>query len=251
MSWQPSAADRPHRYGHRARIGYTCPPSIAEVFPYEFYKMVPEGVTLAITTFAVSQPSQEEVARAYEQSLAAARLFAAAGVDLVFLGGVPVNLSQGEGNAQDLLKRLAAELGVPVSSSVAAQAKAAAILGCRKAVVAHPYGPQQEARLVADARRYGCEVLGAKGFGTVIRDMGRMPRTAALELDRALLSAHPQADAIFFPSPHWPVIEAIAPIEREFGVSVMAASQACVWDMLRLTGIRDRIDGYGRLLREF
>ena len=32
-------------YGYRARIGYTCPPVIAEVFPYEFYKVVPQGAT--------------------------------------------------------------------------------------------------------------------------------------------------------------------------------------------------------------
>ncbi len=28
-------------YGHRARIGYTSPPFTTEVFPYEFYKIVP------------------------------------------------------------------------------------------------------------------------------------------------------------------------------------------------------------------
>jgi maleate cis-trans isomerase len=39
--------------------------------------------------------------------------------------------------------------------------------------------------------------------------------------------------------------------QREFDVSVMTASQACIWDVLLLTGIHDRISGYGRLLREF
>jgi maleate isomerase len=47
------------------------------------------------------------------------------------------------------------------------------------------------------------------------------------------------------------VIEAIDPLEREFGVSVMAASQACIWDALRIVGVSDRIAGYGRLLRDF
>ncbi|MEA2955131.1 MAG: Arylmalonate decarboxylase, partial [Alphaproteobacteria bacterium] len=52
-------------------------------------------------------------------------------------------------------------------------------------------------------------------------------------------------------SPHWPLIEAIEPLEREIRVSVMAASQACVCDALRLAGENDRIEGYGRLFREF
>ena len=138
-----------------------------------------------------------------------------------------------------------------VSSSTAAQEKAAKLLGCRRVLVAHPYGPHEGARLSADAQRYGCEVLGAKGYGAVIRGFGRIPRTAALELASALMREHRDADAIFFPSPHWPVFEAIEPLEREFGVSVMAASQACIWDALRLAGVSDRIDGYGRLLREF
>jgi maleate isomerase len=243
----------PHHgiYGHRARIGYTCPPLSAEIFPYEFYQLVPAGVTLVLTTLTVVERSEREVDQAYAMSLRAARELAAAGVDIVFLGGVPVNLSRGHENAREMLRSLAVEVGIKVSSSVAAQENAARALGCRKVVVAHPYGPNEDARLVADAERYGCEVLGALGCGKVIREFGRIPTSAALDLGRGLMRTHPQADAIFFPSPHWPVIGAIEPLEREFGVTVMAASQACVWDALRLTGINDRIAGYGRLFREF
>ncbi len=249
MNWQPSS--RSETYGYRARIGYTCPPLSAEIFPYEFYKLVPAGVTLVITTLTVIERSDSELEQAYDMSMRAARELAAAGVDIVFLGGVPVNLSRGQQNAQDTLRTLAAELGVKVSSSVAAQEKAAKRLGCRKVVVAHPYGAREDARLSADAERYGCEVLGATGLGRAINQFGRIPVTAARDLGRTLMRAHPQADAIFFPSPHWPVIEAIEELEREFGVSVMAASQACVWDALRLVGVDDRIEGYGRLLQEF
>jgi maleate isomerase len=249
VNWQPST--RADIYGSRARIGYTCPPLCAEVFPYEFYKLVPAGVTLVITTLTVIERSAGEVEQAYEMSMRAARELAAAGVDVVFLGGVPVNLSRGSQNAGEMLAALAAELGVKVSSSAAAQEKAAKLLGCRKVVVAHPYGAREDARLIADAERYGCEVRGALGWGKTITEFGRIPATAALEMGRALMRAHPDADSIFFPSPHWPVIEAVAPLEREFGVTVMAAAQACVWDALRLAGVDDRIDGYGRLLREF
>ena len=208
-------------------------------------------MTLVLTTLTVVERSEREVDQAYAMSVRAARELADAGVDVVFLGGVPVNLSQGDQNAQELLRTLATELGVKVSSSVAAQEKAAQRLGCRRVVVAHPYGAKEDARLVADAERYGCEVLGALGFGKVIREFGRIPTNAALDLGRELMRRHPQADAIFFPSPHWPVMEAIEPLEREFGVTVMAASQACIWDALRLAGVNDRINGFGRLLLEF
>jgi len=100
---QPST--RSDIYGHRARIGYTCPPLSAEVFPYEFYKLVPAGVTLVITTLTVIERSQSEVDAAYEMSVRAARALAAAGVDLVFLGGVPINLSRGDQEALRTLVR--------------------------------------------------------------------------------------------------------------------------------------------------
>ena len=47
------AVARANIYGHRARIGYTSPPLTTEIFPYEFYKIVPTGVTLVITTLAI------------------------------------------------------------------------------------------------------------------------------------------------------------------------------------------------------
>ena len=65
-------------YDARARIGYTCPPLLAEVFPYEFYQVVPAGVTLVITTLAVIERGQRELDHAYEMSMRAARAFAAA-----------------------------------------------------------------------------------------------------------------------------------------------------------------------------
>jgi len=40
-------------YGSRARIGYTSPPLTTEVFPYEFYQIVPKGVTLVVTSLAI------------------------------------------------------------------------------------------------------------------------------------------------------------------------------------------------------
>ena len=238
-------------YGHRARIGYVCPPSIAEIVPYEFYQIVPEGVTLVITTLTVTAPSKAQVEQAYELSMRAARELANAGVDIVFLGGVPVNLAHGNENAAAILRRLEADLGVKVSSSVAAQERAAKVLGARRVVVAHPYGPSEDARLVGDAQRFGCEVVGAAGLGMVINQFGKIPTRAALDLGRTLLRENPTADSIFFPSPHWPVAGAIEPLEREFGVTGMGALQAFVWEALRWVGVNDRIEGYGRLLREF
>jgi maleate isomerase len=251
MSRQPSPATRERICGHRARIGYTSPPLTAEIVPFEFYKIVPDGVTLVIATLAITEVSQAEIETSYAISLKAARAMADAGVDIVVLGGVPINLSGGYANARAAIGALEAELGVKVSTSASAQEHAVHRLGCRKVVVAHPYGAGEEARQCRYAEQYGCEVLGAAGWGSTLPQFGSIPRDAALELGRALLRRHPQADAILFPSPHWPATSAIEPLEREFGVTVVTALQAAVWDALRRVGVDDRIARYGRLFSEF
>jgi maleate isomerase len=238
-------------YGHRARIGYTSPPLTTEIFPYEFYKIVPDGVTLVITTLAIVERSKSEVEQSYDISMKAAREMAAAGVDIVVLGGVPINLSRGYEQAEAMVRDLEAELGVKVSSSALAQQKAVAALGCRKVVVAQPYEASENARLASYAEHFGCEVLGVTAWGSAFNQIGRIPVHAALDMGRALKRQHPDADSIVFPSPHWPVAGAIEPLERELDVKVMAALQTIVWDALRRVGVNDRIAGYGRLLRDF
>lgn len=238
-------------YGHRARIGYTSPPLTTEVFPYEFYKVVPEGVSLVVTSLAIVVRSRDEIERSYEISMRAAREMAAAGCDLVMLGGVPINLSRGQQNAEDMVVELERELGVKVSTSASAQRQAAAALGAKKVVVAHPYAETDTDRIAGYSAHFGCELLGAQAWGSPFNQIGRIPRDAALKLGRELMARHPDADTIVMPSPHWPTIEAIEPLEREFGVNVMTALQVIVWDALRRCGITDSIEGYGRLFREF
>jgi maleate isomerase len=246
-----SAPARDNIYGHRARIGYTSPPLTTEVFPYEFYKIVPSGVTLVVTTLAIVVRSKGEVDQSYDISMKAAREMTAAGVDFVVLGGVPINLSKGYSNAEQMIVDLEAELNVKVSTSASAQGKAAKALGCKKVVVAQPYELSETDRIASYATHFGCEVLGATGWGSAFNQIGRIPRHAAIEMGRKLKREHPDADSILLPSPHWPTAEAIDVLERELGVNVMAAHQAIVWDALRRCGVNDRIEGFGRLFREF
>ena len=62
---------------------------MTETFPYEFYKVVPEGVTLVLTTLAVKQLAEKDVARSVEMTLEAAREMGRANVDIVMFGGGP------------------------------------------------------------------------------------------------------------------------------------------------------------------
>jgi hypothetical protein len=62
-----------------------------------------------ITTLAIVVRSKSEVDQSYDVSTKAAREMAAAGVDIVVLGGVPINLSKGYVNAEQMIVDLEAD----------------------------------------------------------------------------------------------------------------------------------------------
>jgi maleate isomerase len=70
-----------------------------------------------------------------------------------------------------------------------------------------------------------------------------------LEFARGL--DRPEADTIFISCGALRTIEVIDALEAASGKPVVASNQAMAWDCLRLAGIDDRIEGYGRLLRDF
>ncbi len=235
-------------YGHRARIGYTSPPAATEVFPYEFYRIVPDGVTLALTTLAIRELTAEEVDRSREITLEAARHLAEAGVDLVVFGGVPINLSRGAEALASEVADTARAIGVPVTSSIEAQLAALKALAASKVGVVHPFGTDHDSMYDDALRGSGMEMVACEAAGLRAAALGRTPSTTPERLARALAAANPAIDTLYFPCPHWAIVEIIDPLEAELGVNVVTALQAIVWRALRRCGVDDRIDGYGRLL---
>ena len=121
-------------YGYRARIGYTSPPAATEVFPYEFYRIVSDGVTLVVNTLPLVERTSDEVDRSYEVSLNVAHALARAGIDIMVFGGLPINVSRGFKNADDMAKVTEDEIGVPVVTSMSSQRDALRVLGHRAAL---------------------------------------------------------------------------------------------------------------------
>jgi len=238
-------------YGHRARIGYTSPPAATEVFPYEFYKIVPDGVTLVINTLPLVERDSDEVDRAYEVSLNVAHAMARAGVNVFVFGGLPINVSRGFANAAEMAAATEREIGIPVITSLSAQQAALAALGARKVGIVQPYDASHGARHEAYIREMGLEPTGVACLGTTFIKLGQMDAEHVLEQARALCRAHPETDTVYMFCPHYATAGIIDAVERECGVTVMTSLQAIVWNALRKCGVDDRIDGFGRLFRDF
>ncbi len=237
-------------YGHRARIGYTSVAFVTEVYPIEFYRMAPDGVTLSLITLEQVSLTASELERLYVKSLAAALTLAEADVDVIVLGGRPVMLTHGLDSAYALLDELSTELGRPVTSEATAQIEAFEALGSRKILSVHPFGSEENDRHDERIRELGLEPAGSVGGGSSLAELPCLPVEMALEWGRAAAAKFPDADTLLFPCPHWPVVGAIAPLEAELGMNVVTNLQAMVWKSLRLCGITEPISGFGTLLED-
>jgi maleate cis-trans isomerase len=242
-------------YGHRARIGYCSPPFVTETFCTEFYMMAPKGVTLMLTTLAItsltSETTQDDMARSHARSLEAAKAMARAGADVVVLGGNPINQSRGIENLDAICNDLSKEIGTKVITSTQSQMKALKALGAKKVATVHPFVTELDEHHDHATARLGVESTGAIACGYTVETLGKIPGELALTLSREAKQRWPDTDTIHPSCAHWATAHAIDRIERELAVNVMTSQQAILWNALRTAGIGDRIAGYGRLLREF
>lgn len=207
-------------YGHRARIGYACPPRVAEVFIYEFYKIAPKGVTLAISTVGGGRANQAELRDGFRLSMEAAEELAKTGVDVVVLGGEPLNASVGD-ELDDHLAVLSQKFGIPVTTSLTAQDLAVQAVGARKAAVLSyggGYGTE-------DLLPKGVQLVASKNAGIKGGQLAKIPIDVPVRLAREVKREHPEIDTIKIRTAHWATVEAIDGLEKELDVNVVAPAR--------------------------
>jgi len=236
-------------FGYRARIGYTAPVAAVEVFPYEFYRMVPAGVTLAVATIPRWRAEPDDVEQTFRRSEVAVRELAEAGVSVIVVGGASPGYAYGVDRLDQMMATVTHEFGIPVTSALAAQRRALRAVGAQRLGVVTPFAAEAD-REFARLTEGGFEVVGIRGAGYRHADFGQAPTDAPAQVARELAAACPTADTIFFPAAHWPAASNVEVLEQELGCKVIASAQAIVWDALRHAGVTDSIAGFGRLLRE-
>jgi maleate isomerase len=213
--------------------------------------MAPPGVTLVLTTLSVVDLTPGEIEQSYERSVLAAADMASIGVDLVVLGGVPINLARGFDKVEVLMRETAERIGVPVTSSVTAQQEAFRVTKARRVGVVQPFAAADEHWLVDLGARFGLDVAEIRALGRPGRQIGSIPVDASVQAARELKHKYPDIDTMWLPAPHYATVEGIDTIEKELGVTVVSANQAIAWHALRRCGVRDAVSGFGRLFEEF
>jgi maleate isomerase len=241
--------------GYRAKIAVLVPATNTIVEP-ELHAMAPRGVTVHTGRFSVGQrdlrldqPEQnvlDDICAAFEPSITQ---IARSAPNHLILGFSAPSYWGGREGSLEFGRRLEVLAGLPVTTGAGALDNALRTLGARRVAVLTPYAPAITERVQRFLEQCGHEVVatlsmdvpGALEIATV---GDQRIRTALLELNRA------EPDAIVQSGTNLSMAGLADEAERWLGRPVLAINSAMFWDALRRVGIPDRVNGFGRLLRE-
>lgn len=139
--------------------------------------------------------------------------------------------------------------GIPCTTTATAAEEAMRFMGLKKIVITGPYIDEINERFRVFYEDSGFEVLNVNGLR--IEDLYEMGATKPSQAYRAAMEAVvPEADGIFITCTNFRCSDVIEEIENDSGKPVVTSNQATAWHLMKLLGINDIIEGYGRLLRK-
>ncbi len=235
-------------YGWRARIGFINPSSTLDTPAYEFYRMAPPGVTMVGTIMGIRVLTDDDISRALEELDRVAKQYSKDRVDIVVLGGSPPIILGGAGSEKRLAERMEHASGIQATTSQAAAIAALKALGVGRVAVASPFDEHQNDKLKQYIEAFGIRVVAIKGLGVPLEELAFLPTEKSYRLAReAVRDAKEGVNGIYIPCAQWPTVENIRVLENDTNLPVVTSLQAMLWYCLRKLGIRDKVEGFGKL----
>ncbi len=237
--------------GYRAKIGHLTPSHDDGYGPYEFRVMSPEGVITLPTSVLVRALTREDLLRASEDAVNAAKMCATAGVDLInYIATATCFVLGNEGEAK-LVKDIEDATGIKATAGGISVTKALDFFGAKKILCYTPYTES----VAAIEREYfenaGFEIIGETNRTFVNpADVTKVDPYEILADIVSLSKQHPDADAVFCVGGCFRTLEVVDKIEKIIGIPVIGTQQANMWNDLQMCGIDDIITGLGMLFEK-
>lgn len=242
--------------GHRKKLAVIIPSTNTIVEP-DFYSMRVEGVTAHMSRIHIRNQNLSSDA-AFEDLLAQIREEIGHAItrvltcepDAMVMGMSAETFWDGlEGN-RAFTERIKSLSKLEVATGAEACERALKLFGAKKIGVITPYQPIGDKNVVRFFGDIGFEVAAIKGL--------RCPTAVSIahvtedELRAAIMEVNvPGVDAIVQCGTNLSMVRLADEAERWLKKPVIAINAATWWQALRMNGITDKVQGSGRLLREF
>src|SRR5437773_1490422 len=230
------------------RFGLLTPSSNTTQEP-EFSAVLPPTVSLHTGRVAYRDITPEEQMRCVLELESESRKLADAEAGAIVFAATAPTLAKGKGYDRELIKRMEDASGRPATTAATAFVDALTLLGAKKIAIGAPWSKTMDKPMVEFMQAHGFEVVHSEVVGFVSGvELGRVGPDTAYELGRK--ADRPEAEAIIMPGGNWASMPAVERLENELGKPVIVNNAVSLWAGLRLLNRRDRITGYGRLLRD-
>lgn len=232
---------------HRAALGFILL-STDLAAERDLFHMAPEGVGVHFTRIQSAAETTSETLAAHADYLAAAASVLQPEVkpDVISYHCTSGSIIIGETVIFDEIRK-----GAPYTKPMcigSAIVDALNAISARKIVVATPYLDEINRQEALFLKNKGFDVLDIQGLNLVTnREFGQVTPDYWYQL--ACKIDHKEAEAIFISCSGIRAVEVIEAIEQKTGKPVITSNQAQMWACLRLAGIEDTMDGFGKLLK--
>ncbi len=235
-------------YGWRARIGHVYPAVVAEAFMTEFFRIVPDGVTLAQNNLVIESLNQKDgLEKSLERIDQCAEWLAKRKVDIITVGGSPMFRMLGPGSDRILMERLEKKFHIPAVTNQTACVEAFRKLGAKKIAVASPYYPHQDAQVKQFLEGNGFEVVNIKGLSTEIELIHELPLETSYWHAKKVFLETPTAEAVYIPCAHF-AAPYLPELEDDIQVPVITSLVAVLWYCFDLLKVHVDLKEHGRIL---
>jgi maleate isomerase len=234
-------------YGWRGRIGHIYPAVVAETYYTDFFRVIPDGVTLVMTHLSIQAIREDDLKRSEAQLDQAINFLAKRKVDCIIVGGGPIFRDKGVQGELEFIDRVTRATGIPTTTSQVATVDAVRSLGIKRLAIATPYPNDQNEKIAQYWSASGFDVGEVRGMGCQIDEIQDIPLDAVYRHVKNTFLASAGAEGVFVPCGQFTVPH-IAELEADIKAPVVTGTYAHVWAGLRMIKIKAEIRGHGRLL---
>lgn len=231
------------------RIGLLAPSSNTTVEP-EFYRALPEGVTLHTARLPIVTVTPESIGKMADSLDEQSKLVATADVDVIILGATAPSFLKGLGYDREVSERITKVTGKPATTTSTALLEAMKALNVTRIALGSAYSPQVNDICANFLEANGVKVVSKDGLNVIDNlQIGRLDVQTAYDLGKK--ADHPDAQAIVLACTNWKSMAIIEQLEQALGKPVLSTTQVSIWGALKKIGYKGSIAGYGKLLRMF
>jgi maleate cis-trans isomerase len=236
--------------GWRARLGFLVPPGNPTV-EAEMIALAPDGVSVHFHRMVArgtpgSLSGQSERNRSMLEHIdSAVELLAMVKPDVMVVAHTATSYHLGRRGEAELLDRLQRTTGRRIVTAFGSVVAALERLEIRNLALGTPYSSEVTLQGKTHLEAHGFEIAkfdNLKGVENIYDTTSEHAYALARSVDTD------DAEAVFLSGTGMPTVSVLEVLEQDLGKPVISSASAMMWHALRLAGVGQPIEGYGRLL---